>query len=211
MRFARTLPLVVALLAARVDDAHAQGPVVGASVPGPEAAAGARPPVHAGVRARTLAAGDSVRIVSAAGRYEGTIFRITPDTVVVRAPGRLDAIPRGEVAQLERFRGKSSRGRAIVTGGGAGLAGGALLGGIAGRLSGRIRCKPADQPCAPGEHDATIQRALLAEGALLGALVGAMLGPTFRRVHWERAEGAFPLVAAAPGAGGITAGVTLRF
>ncbi|MFL5385516.1 MAG: hypothetical protein ACJ8GN_23585 [Longimicrobiaceae bacterium] len=160
---------------------------------------------------RVLAPGDSVRIVSIAGRYSGTIARVNADTVVVRAPGRLDAIPRSEVERLERYTGKSSRSRAILTGGGAGLAVGTVLGGIAGRIIGRVRCKPADQPCTPGEHDSTIQGAMLAEGAILGALVGAMLGPTFRREHWERAEGAFPVFQAAPAGGGVAAGVTFRF
>jgi hypothetical protein len=208
---ARTLPFVVALVTAGVNAAHAQRSVADSSAAVPEAGAAARPRDRAAARARPLSAGDTVRIVSAAGRYEGTISRLTPDTIVLLAPGRLDAIPRGEVAQLERFRGKSPRGRAIAIGAGAGLAGGSLLGGIAGRVVGRIRCTPDDQPCTPGEHDRTIQGALLAEGAFLGALFGAMLGPTFRREHWERAEGAFPLVEAAPGAGGIAAGVTLRF
>jgi hypothetical protein len=205
-RYARPLPLILAIAFAGA--AHAQAPVADSALATP--GFGARP---AGARGalRTLAAGDTVRIVSAAGRYAGTISRITPDTVVVGAPGRLDAIPRGEVTQLERFRGKSSRGRAILTGAGAGLVGGVVLGGIAGRMAGRIHCKPEDQPCTPGEHDSVIQRALLGEGAILGALVGAMFGPTFRREHWERAEGAFPIEAAPAAGGGVAAGVTLRF
>jgi hypothetical protein len=205
----RSVYTALALTIALAGAARAQSPAPD-SVAGPAAfPGGAAPPTPA---VRALAAGDVVRIVSAAGRYSGTIARINADTVVVRAPGRLDAIPRGEVERLERFTGKSSRSRAILTGGGMGLAGGALLGGIAGRLMGRIRCKPADQPCTPGEHDSTIQRAMLAEGAVLGALVGAMLGPTFRREHWEHAERAFPVLEAAPAAGGgVAAGVTLRF
>jgi len=38
-----------------------------------------------------------------------------------------------------------------------------------------------------------------------------MLGPTFRREHWDRAEGAFPLEAGPAPGGGVAAGVTLRF
>lgn len=187
----RSVPAALALTLALAGAARAQSPAPdSAAGPGafPGSASSSPPRI-----VRALATGDAVRIVSAAGRYTGTISRVTADTVVVRAPGRQDAIPRAEVERLERFAGKSSRGCAILTGGGAGLAGGALLGGIAGRLMGRIRCKPADQPCTPGEHDSTIQGAMLAEGALLGALVGAMLGPTFRREHWERAETSFPL------------------
>jgi hypothetical protein len=198
-------PLVLALAAGA---AHGQAPVPDAPPAIPGAAAGApplaRPP-------RTLAAGDTVRVVAAAGRYEGTIVRVTPDTVVVGAPGRLDAIPRGEIALLERFRGKSPRGRAILIGAGAGLVGGGVLGGIAGRVAGRVRCRDNGETCTPGEHDSTIQGALLAEGMIIGALVGAMLGPTFRREHWERAEAAFPLAAGPAPGGGIAAGVTLRF
>ena len=204
----RSVHTALALTLALAGAARAQSPapdsvVAPAAFPG--GAASTAPVV------RPLAPGDVVRIVSIAGRYSGTIARVNADTVVVRAPGRLDAIPRVEVERLERYMGKSSRSRAILIGGGAGIAGGALLGGIAGRIVGRVRCKPADQPCTPGEHDSTIQGALLAEGALLGALVGAMLGPTFRREHWEYAEGAFPVLEAAPAGGGVAAGVTLRF
>jgi hypothetical protein len=206
----RSVPTALALTIALTGAARAQSPAPD-SLAAPAAFPGGGSAPISPRMMRPLAAGDSVRIVSVAGRYSGTILRVTPDTVVVRAPGRLDAIPRGEVTSLERFTGKSSRGRAILTGGGAGLAGGALLGGIAGRLMGRIHCKPADEPCTPGEHDATIQGAMLAEGALLGALVGAMFGPTFRREHWERAEGSFPLQAAPTPTGGVAAGVTLRF
>jgi hypothetical protein len=203
MRFALH-PVVPLLIAACAGAVRAQAPVADPAVPG-------APPLASLTRraVRTLAPGDTVRIVSGAGRYAGTIFRITPDTVLVSAPGRLDAIPRGEVTELERFRGKSSRGRAILIGAGAGLVSGGVLGGIGGRVVGRIRCLPADQPCTPGGHDQTIQGALLAEGAILGSLVGAMLGPTFRRAHWDHAEGAFPLEAGPAPNGGIA--VMLRF
>jgi len=203
----RSIRYVIALLLTSTAVARGQSPPAD-SLATPAAFAASSAPHRS---ARVLAPGDSVRIVSAAGRYSGAILRVTADTVVVRARGRIDAIPRGEVSSLERFTGKSSRGRAILIGGGAGLAGGALLGGIAGRLMGRIRCKPADQPCTPGGHDSTIQGAMLAEGALLGALVGAMFGPTFRREHWERAEGSFPVQVAPGSAGGMEAGVSLRF
>jgi hypothetical protein len=208
-RHVRSVALVLALAAARVGAAHGQAPVPD---PIPGSLVEATPPVRAGERAvRTLALGDTVRIVSSAGRYAGTIARITPDTVVVAAGGRRDAILRSEVTRLERFAGKSSRSRAIVTGAGAGLVGGGALGAVAGRMAGRIRCRAEDGPCTPGEHDPTIQGALLAEGAILGALVGAMLGPTFRREHWENAGGAFPLSAGPAAGGGIAAAIMLRF
>jgi len=194
--------LVPALVASRADAARAQGPT----------AIAAPLPVSAPVsEIRPLASGDRVRIVSATGHYAGTVARVTPDSIVVAAAGRQDAILRGDVSRLERFAGKSSRQRAILTGAGAGLVSGAVLGAIAGRIVGRIHCRPGDEPCTPGQHDATIQGALLGEGALLGAIVGAMLGPTFRREHWERAEAAFPLASAAAPNGGIAAGLTLRF
>jgi len=159
-------PLILAL-AAIPAAAHGQDPVPVPLAPG--SAAGAPTLVRASAGAdRALAAGDTVRLVSAAGHYAGTIFRITPDTVVVRAHGRMDAIPRGEVTRLERFGGKSSRGRAIMIGGGAGLVGGSVLGAIAGRMVGRIHCEPEDASCTAGGHDRTIQGALLAEGAILG-------------------------------------------
>jgi len=213
MRSARyAFLLVPVLIASRADAAPAQGAAADSSLAAPAAVAGA--PLAAGAARpawRTLASGDRVRIVSAAGRYAGTVTRVTSDSVMVAAAGRQDAILRSDVSRLERFAGKSSRQRSILTGGGAGMVSGAVLGGVAGRLVGRIHCRPDDELCTPGQHDATIQGALLGEGALLGAIVGAMLGPTFRREHWERAEAAFPLEAAPAPNGGIAAGVTLRF
>jgi hypothetical protein len=160
---------------------------------------------------RGIAIGDTVRVVSPGGRVSGTIARILPDSLVLRAGGREEAIARGEVTRLERFAGRSPRGRAILIGAGAGLVGGATIGAVAGGVIGRVRCTSVDGPCTPG-HDSTIQGALLADGAILGALVGAMLGPTFRRTRWENAERAFAVAGAPPAAGGgVAAGVTLRF
>jgi hypothetical protein len=209
MRLVRhVLPLALALAAASVGPTSAQSSVAspGAFAGGPSLAPSSRGAV------RVLATGDTVRVTSSAGTYSGTIARITPDTVVVAARGREDAILRSEVTRLERFAGKSPRGRAILIGAGAGLVGGGALGAVAGRMAGRVHCRPDDGPCTPGEHDSTIQRALLAEGAIIGALVGAMMGPTFRREHWEHAEDAFPpLAAGAASGGGVALGVTLRF
>ncbi|SOD02533.1 hypothetical protein SAMN05216486_10412 [bacterium JGI 053] len=202
---------MLVLLAMGAGAVHAQAPATDSALTAPSVIAGA-PLVNAGGRTvRTLAIGDTVRVVSGTGRYAGTISRITADTVVVGARGREDAIARAEVTQLERFGGKTSRGRSILIGAGAGLVSGGVLGAIGGRMAGRIRCTPSNQPCTPGEHDATIQGALLAEGAILGSLVGAMLGPTFRREHWDHAEGAFPIEAGPSPTGGISAAVTLRF
>jgi hypothetical protein len=202
---------VVVLLAIAAGGLSAQGPVPDPSLAAPATAAAAPTAVRAGGAAfRPLAAGDRVRVVSAAGRYAGTVSRVNADTVVVGAAGRLDAIPRTEVTRLERFAGRSSRGRAILLGAGAGLVSGGALGGIAGRMAGRVRCGPGDESCTPGGHDRTIQGALLADGVIIGALVGAMLGPTFRREHWERAEGGFPVEAAHAPGGGIAAGISLR-
>lgn len=168
-------------------------------------------PVAEAMAARTLAPGETVRVVAAAGRYAGTVARIGPDTIVVGTPRRLDAIPRGEVMRIERMAGRSSRGRAIALGAGGGLVTGGVLGAIAGRLAGRVRCRADDGPCTPGEHDATIQGALLAEGAVVGSLLGAMIGPMFRRTRWEDAHGAFPATVAPAEGGGVAAGVSLRF
>ena len=161
------------------------------------------------VTVRTLARGQTVRVVSAAGTYFGTVERISADTIVVGAPGRLDVIQRGDVTSIQRVAGRSSRGQAIARGAGVGLIAGGVLGAIAGRMVGRVHCG-ADQSdgCVEGSHDSTIQGALLAEGALVGSLLGVMIGPTFRRTRWEDAQGAFP---AAASGGGVAAGVSLRF
>ena len=161
---------------------------------------------------RTLAPGDRVRLESAAGRYAGTIVRVTADTLVVGAAGRLDAIPRADVTRLQRSVGRSPRGRAILIGAGAGLLGGGVLGAVAGRRVGRVDdCGDVEESCTVGGHDGTIQGALLAEGAVIGALVGAMMGPAFRRERWENAADAFPLAVGRASGGGVAARVTLRF
>lgn len=158
---------------------------------------------------RTLAPGDLVRVTAAAGRYQGTVERVTPDTLVVTAPGRSDAIPRAEVRRLDRFIGRSPRGRAILLGAGGGLVGGTLLGLAASHRVGSD-CGDLDG-CDPSERDGVIQGALVAEGAVIGALVGAMVGPAFRRTHWENAAEAFPVAAGLAPGGGIAARVVLKF
>lgn len=208
--------IAIALLVLRPGLARGQAPAPDAVQPGPVRVGDVRegeirPAADPSGAVRALAAGDTVRVVSAAGRYTGTIARITPDTLVVSASGRLDAIPRADVTRLERFVGRSSRGQAILKGAGAGLLAGGALGAIAGRLAGRIDCHAGEEGCVPGTHDGVIQGALIAEGVVIGSLVGAMLGPTFRRTHWENASAAFPLAAGPAPGGGVAAGLTLRF
>jgi hypothetical protein len=159
---------------------------------------------------RALAIGDTVRVASPGGRVSGTIARILPDTLVLRAAGRDEAIARGEMVRLERMAGRSPRGRAILIGAGAGLIGGGAIGAVAGRLAGRVHCDAGVESCNP-RHDSTIQGALLADGAILGSLIGAMLGPTFRRTRWENADHAFPVAAGPAAGGGVAARVTVRF
>ncbi len=165
---------------------------------------------------RGLAAGDTVRLVSAAGRYAGTIARVTADTVVISGRGRSDAVVRSDVTEMYRLTGRGSRGKAMLRGGGLGLVGGAALGLLAGATFGRVDCQPSDSDCSPG-RDKTIPVALTADGAILGALLGIMTGPIFRRPSWERVDAA-PAPAAAlppvtvtpvPG-GGVSLGATLR-
>jgi hypothetical protein len=213
MRFPfKVLPLAIVLAVAvvRVERVFAQAPSPDSMSAAPAPAAEVPPPRAGGGVTRGLAIGDTVRVLSPGGRVSGTIARILPDTLVLRSGGRDEAIARGEVARLERFAGRSPRGRAILIGAGAGLLGGGTIGAAAGRLVGRVRCTQVEGPCTPG-HDSTIQGALLADGAILGSLIGAMLGPTFRRTRWETADRAFIVAAGPVAGGGVAAGVTLRF
>jgi len=215
MRSTRLACLFLVLAVAAVPHVRAQeaapDSLPGAAVKVPLARDAAVVPASSAAPVRTLARGETVRVVSAAGTYQGTIARISADTIVVAAPGRLDAIRRGDVTSLERMTGHSSRGQAITRGAGAGLLAGGLLGAVAGRVVGRVHCTgDAARGCVEGTHDGTIQGALLAEGAVVGALLGAMLGPTFRHTRWEDARGGFP-AAVAPADGGVAAGVSLRF
>ncbi|HEX6745989.1 MAG TPA: hypothetical protein VF092_01655 [Longimicrobium sp.] len=163
---------------------------------------------------RGLAAGDTVRLVSAAGRYAGTISRVTADTVVIAGRGRSDAVVRSDVMEMYRLTGRGSRGRAMLRGGGLGLIGGAALGLLAGATVARVECKPTDTDCSPG-RDKTIPVALTADGAILGALLGIMTGPAFRHTNWERVDAApapaLPPVSVTPApGGGVSLGATLR-
>jgi hypothetical protein len=125
-----------------------------------------------------LAVGDTVRLVSTAGRYAGTLARVSPDTFTLAAPGRLDAVVRAEVSEMHRLVSREPRGRAILRGAGLGLVAGAVLGFVGGTSA--------------GGGDATAKAAFTADGAIVGALIGAMMGPTWRRSHWERVDAAPP-------------------
>jgi hypothetical protein len=62
-----------------------------------------------------------------------------------------------------------------------------LVGGVSGYLlagSGTTVCEDQQVDCVPGKDD-TLRGVLGAEGVLLGALVGGMVGPTFRGTHWQ--------------------------
>lgn len=135
-------------------------------------------PVFAGAAPRPLAAGDTVRLVSTAGRYSGTLARVSPDTFTLASAGRLDAVVRAEVSEMRRLVSREPRGRAIVRGAALGLVAGAVLGFVGGTSA--------------GSGDGTAKAAFTADGAIVGALIGAMMGPTWRRSHWERVDGAPP-------------------
>lgn len=89
---------------------------------------------------------------------------------------------------------------------------GEVIGAIVGRMISKVEWSRSMAPTAvTGSRDGTIQGVMIAEGAVLGSLIGAMLGPTFRRTHWENAAEAFPLAAGVAPGGGVAAGVSLRF
>jgi len=155
---------------------------VAAGTPAPTADATSTPspatPVFATVSLRPLAAGDRVRLRSAAGRYAGTLAQVSPDTFTLAAPGRMDAVVRAEVSEMHRLVSREPRGRTIVRGAALGLVVGMALGFVAGSDA--------------GNGDGTAKVAFTADGAIVGALVGAMMGPTYRRSQWERVDATPP-------------------
>ncbi len=142
----------------------------------PAAHAQAAAPEFARASLRPLEAGDTVRLFSPAGRYTGTITRLSADTLTVAAPGRVDAVVRADVTEMYRLVSRESRKASILRGAGVGLLAGAVLGLVGGTSLGGS---------APFE-DTTATVAFTADGALVGAMLGAMIGPTFRRARWER-------------------------
>ncbi|HET7461321.1 MAG TPA: hypothetical protein VFJ82_08725 [Longimicrobium sp.] len=188
------LPAAIRAQAAAPDSAPAPSVrVASAAAPGA--------PVLARATYRPLAAGDVVRLLSSAGRYSGTLTQVTADTLTLAAPGRRDAVVRADVTEMHRLVARGSRGGAIMRGAGLGLVAGAVLGFIGGSAAGDGDC----EHCAPGK-DATAQAAFAADGAVLGALFGAMLGPTFRRTRWERVDAAPVPPLQAPAAAAESAG-----
>jgi len=159
--------------------------VASASEASAAGAAATGAPVLVRATLRPLAAGDVVRLLSPAGRYSGTLTHVTADTFTLAAPGRVDAVVRSGVTEMHRLVERGSRGRSIARGAGVGLIAGAVLGFLGGSAAGDGDCAA----CAPGK-DGTAQAAFAADGAVVGALFGAMLGPTFRRAKWERVDAA---------------------
>jgi hypothetical protein len=163
-----------------------------------------------------LAEGDTVRLQSAAGRYAGRVARITADTLVISSRGRTDAVLRADITRLDRLAGRGSRGKAMLRGGGLGLLGGAALGLLAGASVGRVGCDATNPGCAPG-RDRKIGVILGADGALIGGLLGLMVGPSFRGTSWERIDAAPSRMSAMPAVGvsaarggGVAVGARLK-
>lgn len=216
----RCVPLASVAVLAGAASARAQGAPV---VPISSAPAGAPAAIPAmarvaagGAAIRGLEAGDTVRLESAAGRYAGRVARITDDTLVISSRGRTDAVLRAEITRLDRLAGRGSRGKAMLRGGGIGLASGAALGLLAGASVGRVHCDATNPGCAPG-RDEKIGVALGADGALIGALLGMMAGPSFRGATWERIDAAPAHIPAAPAVGvsaapggGVAVGARLK-
>lgn len=152
-------------------------------------------PVLVSTAFRPLAAGDQVRVRSAAGRYHGTLTQVTADTITLAAPGRMDAVLRSDVSEVHRLVSREPRGRSILRGAAFGLLAGAALGFVGGTAAGDNDCAEGNPSCTR-RPDKTAQVAFTADGAVLGALFGAMIGPTFRRARWERVD-ARPMIGVA--------------
>jgi hypothetical protein len=221
----RSIPLSLALACVCAATAHAQAaasdttPAIAPAVARGAAAAGDPAVVPATLRPagapRGLEAGDTVRVWSSAGRYTGTLARVTADTLFIDAPGRSDAVLRSDITELHRSAGRGSRGRAMLRGGGVGLAAGTALGVLGGIAAGKVRCAPDAVDCTT-HHDRKIGVAMAVDGGLIGALLGVMTGPSLRRTRWERVggapdRGASPSVSVAPASGGgVSIGATLK-
>ena len=123
---------------------------------------------------RPLSVGDPIRLVSVSGSYTGTLAGLGVDTVMVAARGANVGVLRSNVREVYRSANRATRGPAMRRGALYGLAAGLAIGFVAGE--------------AAGKGDLNALGAFTAEGGLLGALVGTMVGPSFRHEEWERVE-----------------------
>jgi hypothetical protein len=133
--------------------------------------------------ANPLAVGQSVRLVMDGEPYAGRITRITADTVVLGAKFRIYTLQRARITQAERLTNASGRGHAVLRGAGFGALAGGALGGLA---SLALTKDPAGRGF------------ITADGLVLGALIGAFVGPRSYHPVWERVDPAAPDAAPSP-------------
>lgn len=131
----------------------------------------------AAASANALAVGQSVRLVVDDQPYAGRITRITADTVVLGAKFRIYTLQRARITQAERLTNASGRGHTVLRGAGFGALAGGALGGLA---SLALTKDPAGRGF------------ITADGLILGALVGAFVGPRSYHPVWERVDPAAP-------------------
>lgn len=130
-----------------------------------------------------LAVGQSVRLVMDGEPYAGRVTRITADTVVLGAKFRIYTLQRSRITQAERLANASGRGHAVLRGAGFGALAGGALGGLA---SLALTKDPAGRAF------------ITADGLILGALIGAFVGPRSYHPVWERVDLAAPDAAPSP-------------
>jgi len=130
-----------------------------------------------------LAVGQSVRLVVDDQPYAGRITRITADTVVLGAKFRIYTLQRVKITQAERLTNASGRGHSVLRGAGFGALAGGALGGLA---SLALTKDPAGRGF------------ITADGLILGALIGAFVGPRSYHPVWERVETAAPNTVPSP-------------
>lgn len=155
-------------------DSTAAAPVVTDTTVHPAPAADTAGPAMSPTASTTpLAVGQSVRLVVEDQPYVGRITRITGDTVVLGAKFRIYTLQRARITQAERLTNASGRGHAVLRGAGIGALAGGALGGLA---SLALTKDPAGRGF------------ITADGLILGALIGAFVGPRTYHPVWERVD-----------------------
>lgn len=149
-------------------------------------AAGA--PLAAQARAAApFAEGDRVRLDLGRRKETFEVVGLAADTLVVRREGFAEPrrIPLAAIERAERSEGRRSAGQGFLRGAGWGLAGGAVLGAVAGYAGGDDDPSPASWVTFSAESKAAMG-AIVFGG--IGGIVGGVFGAARPGERWTRVE-----------------------
>ncbi|MDX1675391.1 MAG: hypothetical protein R3314_11400 [Longimicrobiales bacterium] len=156
-----------------------------------------------------LEPGTTIRVTTDEVRHTYDLVELRADTLMVRDPSGVQAIPLASVTRLER-RTRRPYGRAILTG--------VFVGAGAGFFTGAAMAfEEGDDGAGCWLFCYTVEEKIGLYGSILGgagALAGAIVGvgwATLGPYGWTPVETGRIDVRVAPGAGGVGVGVTWRF